>query len=435
MMQRKLKSMFRRSVGKPSELPRRTPDSNGDTSSKPASRDTRNISASGDAENRSSVVGHVSESTAANNGSGLSQPSHSDTAPHSAKVARKSVPIDHNPLKKGEFVNSNEVRAYSGDVRSGHGVNGNWVPSSQDNVHRGDLATFTNSNQRNTDAAPRGVIEDKGTSLSSSDYEYDSAHSKVTNGEDHTLEGGPVQFQSATKVGEEDVDQSKLHRQLRLDGVVDLTDTVDTDGDIKWAPAVTKEIVKPHQHEIVQQEIFREVHNYDHFHHIQPVMMTEVLPPRHWIPNPDGDGLLEILADELPARTGENRWWSVIQHESPHSKGPQIKWRTEPEIIEHGTTILENGTRRRETTIIHPPTLANLKGYNGPVQPVHFDHKTGERWLGEMSTMDELQDLQKLLDSAPEAHAFHLNELNESLPGVTATPTPVRKAKLEGIKH
>jgi hypothetical protein len=51
--------------------------------------------------------------------------------------------------------------------------------------------------------------------------------------EEHAIEGGPVKFQPATKDGH---DESQLHKQLRLDGVVDLTNTVDTDGDITWAP-------------------------------------------------------------------------------------------------------------------------------------------------------------------------------------------------------
>jgi hypothetical protein len=91
-------------------------------------------------------------------------------------------------------------------------------------------------------------------------------------------------------------------------------------------------------------------------------------------------------------------------------------------------TVTEEGFERRETIIIHPPTLASLEGYSGPVQPVHFDHKTGKRWMGEMSTMEELQDLQKLLDSAPEAHAFQLNELNESLPKASSNVVPKRKS-------
>jgi hypothetical protein len=55
---------------------------------------------------------------------------------------------------------------------------------------------------------------------------------------EHGMEGGPVQFQSVTKGGQQNTGESELFKQLRLDGVVDLTDTVDTDGDIKWAPGM-----------------------------------------------------------------------------------------------------------------------------------------------------------------------------------------------------
>jgi hypothetical protein len=190
-----------------------------------------------------------------------------------------------------------------------------------------------------------------------------------------------------------------------------------TSTDLK--PAVTHEIIKPHTHEIIQQKIYREIHNYEHFHRLQPVRMTEVLPPRHWIPNPDGEGLIEISAEELPARTGENRWWSICEHSSPYSLQTSIpKYRTEPEIIDAGTYITKEGYERKETIIRHPPTLADLTGYGGLVQAMHFDHKTGKSWMGELTTMDKLQQLQQELDRAPDAHAFNMNELNKSLPSL-----------------
>ena len=72
--------------------------------------------------------------------------------------------------------------------------------------------------------------------------------------------------------------------------------------------AVVHEVIKPHEHEVIQQRIHREIHNYTYYHRLQPVLQTEVLPPRHFIPNPDGEGLIEISADELPNRTCINRW-------------------------------------------------------------------------------------------------------------------------------
>ncbi|KAL1654561.1 hypothetical protein SLS61_002750 [Didymella pomorum] len=227
----------------------------------------------------------------------------------------------------------------------------------------------------------------------------------------------PSEVLHATVDGTAQGEETALARRLRENGVADLRNTIDTDGDITWAPAVTHEVIKPHQHEIVQQKIYREIHNYEHFHRIQPVMMTEVLPPRHWIPNPNGEGLIEISANELPARTGDNRWWSICEHSSPYSLHTALpKYRTEPEIIEAGTFMTEQGFERKETIIIHPPTLADLTGYGGPVQALHFDHKTGESWMGELTTMDKLHELKQQLDRAPDAQAFKMDGLGKALP-------------------
>jgi hypothetical protein len=181
---------------------------------------------------------------------------------------------------------------------------------------------------------------------------------------------------------------------------------------------VTHEVIKPHQHEVIQHKVFREIHNYDYYHRIQPVYDLEVLPPRHWIPNPDGEGLIEIDADELPSRTGKNRRWKIIREDVqiPAEMRPTI--RTEPEIIEHPTTITPEGIERKETTIIHPPTLQDMTEYDGLVQPVHFDHKTKKHWLGEITTMHNLRnELGQVVDPA-EPDAFALNELAEHLPHV-----------------
>ncbi|KAF3043507.1 hypothetical protein E8E12_009902 [Didymella heteroderae] len=244
----------------------------------------------------------------------------------------------------------------------------------------------------------------------------DNEESKVPQ-ETHGAVKSHFGVRHATMDGTAHGEETVLARKLREDGVADLRNTVDTDGDIKWAPAVTHEVIKPHQHEIVQQKIYREIHNYEHFHRIQPVMMTEVLPPRHWIPNPNGEGLIEISADELPARTGDNRWWSICEHSSPYSQQTALaKHRTEPEIIEAGTFMTEQGFERKETIIIHPPMLADLTGYGGPVQAMHFDHKTGKSWMGELTTMDKLHELQQELERAPEVQAFKMEGLDKALP-------------------
>ena len=278
-----------------------------------------------------------------------------------------------------------------------------------------------------------------------SDSDNDAPHPSR---ETYEVQGAQSGVRHATMDGTADGEETLLARKLREDGVVDLRNTVETDGDVTWAPgmflsclehrmhtyhcatAVTHELIKPHQHEIVQHKIYREIHNYEHFRRIQPVMMTEVLPPRHWIPNPNGEGLIEISAEELPARTGDNRWWSVCEHSSPWSLQKNMpKYRTEPEIIEAGTFMTAEGFERKETIIIHPPTIANLTGYGGPVQAVHFDHKTGQSWMGELTTMDQLRELQQELDRAPNAQAFNMTDLNKDLPEVPSKSTPSTSAR------
>jgi len=214
--------------------------------------------------------------------------------------------------------------------------------------------------------------------------------------------------------------QDDIHREIEqlLDGTVDLRNTVDKDKNVEWAPAVTHEVVKPHEHEVIQHKIFREIHNYEYYHRIQPVYHIEVLPPRHWIPNPNGDGLIEISAGELPSRTGNNRRWKIVheQVELPVQPGPA--WRTEPEIIEHPTTISAEGFERKETTIIYPPTLKDMTDYEGLVQPVHFDHKTGKRWLGEITTMRKLRQEGRQVAGPDEDLDFSMKELGVALSGV-----------------
>ncbi|KAH6532171.1 hypothetical protein HBI07_160180 [Parastagonospora nodorum] len=212
--------------------------------------------------------------------------------------------------------------------------------------------------------------------------------------------------------------QDDIEREIEqlLGGVVDLRNTVDEDKDVQWAPAVTHEIVKPHEHEIIQHKIFREIHNYEHYYRIQPVYDLEILPPRHWKPNPNGQGLIEISADEIPSQTGHNRRWKIVQEHTELPAGSQPIWRKEPEIIEHPTTITAEGFERKETTIIHPPTLQDMSEYDGPVQPVHFDHKTGKRWLGEITTMHKLRnELGQVSDPN-----VSLKELGQTLPEVPA---------------
>lgn len=433
-MQHKLKSVFRRSSKsrRTSDQHEQTGDVTGHVQTSPSSGDRRRVSSDrrGDSSIESSATGSVF--------TGLSRPAssiHDGTQSHASAKQRLSNDLDASSEPDSGAI-ANDYKAYLpalSPVNDEHGDeyitlgNGDRTEQSGDSGARHEEAAVdrnvvpqspsVDQGHRNTSAATTKIHQQhlkKSAVIGNADLVNHSAALKSRQ---------PPQEQSgvrhATIDGTAHGEETALAKKLRESGVVDLRNTVDTEGEVKWAPAVTHEVVKPHTHEIIQQKIYREIHNYEHYHRIQPVRMTEVLPPRHWIPNPDGEGLIEISADELPARTGENRWWSICEHSSPYSLQTSIpKYRTEPEIIDAGTYITKEGYERKETIIRHPPVLADLTGYGGPVQAMHFDHKTGKSWMGELTTMDKLQQLQQELDRAPDAHAFKMNELAESLPSV-----------------
>ncbi|KAI9745620.1 MAG: hypothetical protein M1818_001154 [Claussenomyces sp. TS43310] len=88
-----------------------------------------------------------------------------------------------------------------------------------------------------------------------------------------------------------------------LDGVVDLSNTVDTEVITRHAPAVVHETVIPTILHETQQLLTREVHTHDVFHRILPVVDVEVLPTKHFIPDPQKPGsLIEIPAAAVPGR-------------------------------------------------------------------------------------------------------------------------------------
>lgn len=133
--------------------------------------------------------------------------------------------------------------------------------------------------------------------------------------------------------------------------------------------------------------------------------------------------MIEISADELPSRTGKNRWWDIVQKEPVLPEAP-FQWRTEPVVIEGEPYMTDEGFERRETTIIYPPTLEDMSNYGGMVQPVHFDHKTGRRWLGEITTVEKLR---QELDVAGDEDFMKMKDITADLPGIPESPVVKRK--------
>ncbi|KAF3013541.1 hypothetical protein E8E14_009721 [Neopestalotiopsis sp. 37M] len=87
---------------------------------------------------------------------------------------------------------------------------------------------------------------------------------------------------------------------------------------------VTHEVIRPHVHEIREEQIHREIHTYDHYHYVQPVYDIEVLPARHFAPAADGQ-LREVPAGDLPECTGTNQKWSILHSESLNAQQRQAE--------------------------------------------------------------------------------------------------------------
>lgn len=240
---------------------------------------------------------------------------------------------------------------------------------------------------------------------------------------------GAIDLHQAIREGPDD-----YRNQLRadLDGIVDLTDTEDVDKETRWAPGqlyllhpvplppntppeVTHETIKPHSHEIIQERIYREIHNHDIYHYIQPVYQTEILPARHFVHNAQGD-LVEVPADKLPECTGANQRWSLVRgdREKPNKhavRGPPAP--RVPRILSDKTYITPGGWERRETTILHPPELEDMSGYDGPVVPIEFLHHPVEG-----VEKGVVKETDKGMDREVGDGRFAMGELAEALPVV-----------------
>lgn len=77
-------------------------------------------------------------------------------------------------------------------------------------------------------------------------------------------------------------------------------------------PAVTHDVVDQHFHEIREEQITRDIHTYDIYHRVLPVVDIVVLPARHFVLNEDGSKR-EISEAEVPGRAGTNQDWQIVE--------------------------------------------------------------------------------------------------------------------------
>lgn len=150
--------------------------------------------------------------------------------------------------------------------------------------------------------------------------------------------------------------------------------------------AVTHETVNTTVHHIRHEEITREIHKHDVYHRTLPIIDVQVLPAKHFVPNPSGDGLVEVSADQLPDRmvdTHTPRHWTIVETvsktEDAGDKGPKPGPRRFTARKFEGTDgdyreyVGEDGIPRTETTWVHPPTIDEDLKKRGLTQPLYMD--------------------------------------------------------------
>ncbi|KAI1850955.1 hypothetical protein JX266_003620 [Neoarthrinium moseri] len=130
---------------------------------------------------------------------------------------------------------------------------------------------------------------------------------------------GAANNSTMTKYGE---NQGELTKESK--DMLGLADTTTTDKATSQNPVVTHETVQPHVHEVIQDQVYRDIHEHEVYHRIQPVYALEVAPPRHFVPDPNGD-LIEVLESDLPHCTGANQRWAIGEMQPAGDLGDYAK--------------------------------------------------------------------------------------------------------------
>lgn len=163
-----------------------------------------------------------------------------------------------------------------------------------------------------------------------------------------------------------------------LNGIVDLSSTKDTTVHETWAPAVTHhQIVKQH-HEILEEQVTREIHEHHVFHRKLPIIDIEVKPARHFIPVQGG--YAEVAEEELPGRTRDKTNWVIAELASKSRSGDSQQ--TCPRQFtarafkgDEGDAKAyraPEGHEKTEQWWVHPPTVEEGGQRSGQTYPFHF---------------------------------------------------------------
>lgn len=126
------------------------------------------------------------------------------------------------------------------------------------------------------------------------------------------------------------------------------------------------ETVNPIVHHETQEVITREIHTHDVFHRVQPVIDVEILPTKHFIPDPQNPGSLKEIPASAVAGRQDN--WSVkvnrdindlaaspsLSTPSNHHYAHETR---EPVLSSKRTHTAPEGHLKTEYVWRHPPVL------------------------------------------------------------------------------
>jgi hypothetical protein len=157
---------------------------------------------------------------------------------------------------------------------------------------------------------------------------------------------------------------------------LDFTDSIDTDVQTRYAPAVTHETVIPEVHHVKKEVVTREIHNHNVYHRILPIKDVEILPAKHFVRSPSTDNLTEIQAPL--GREGEHQNWKIVSTESDSGWQPAAPRPFTARTFENDEGMAkeytgEDGVLRTEMTWIHPPTVQDGGKKTGQTEALFLD--------------------------------------------------------------
>lgn len=169
------------------------------------------------------------------------------------------------------------------------------------------------------------------------------------------------------------------HRPLAVEGYA-LGRTEDSETIVTQAPAVTHETRIVNTHEVVHEQITREIHHHHVFHRVQPIDVIEVLPPRHFARHGSGKGYVEIPPPES-SRGMQERVKEAFESAAAEKRAEQRK-AVRPIMVEsnqHREWTSEDGVKHSETLWVHAPQLETAARDAGETVPLHIDRPKAKR--------------------------------------------------------